>query len=294
MRKNQNSARARIVVAAAAALLLCSWYSSAQEPKPVDYIKICDPYGTGYYYIPGTDTCLKIGGYVDEKKFTAGFQPPSAPAGCSTCQDLDTQIAALQERFNKLEGKGVPKWQDDIAADLIKLREAKAACQKTCGSADIPANLREDIPPKVCDAYGAGYYYIPGSDICLKLGGYIVDERKVSFKGTPQAPSAGCQTCAALDAEIKSLDEEYKMWQAKGGGTLAAAKMKELAPQITKLQELKAGCEKVCKAPPRTAKKQTPGQYYKKEVPPLRTFTPPSQRQKFHDSRESGLRQGGS
>ncbi len=29
-------------------------------------------------------------------------------------------------------------------------------------------------------------------------------------------------------------------------------------------------------APPRTAKKQTPGQYYQKDVPPLRTFTPPA------------------
>ena len=47
-------------------------------------------------------------------------------------------------------------------------------------------------------------------------------------------------------------------------------------------------------APPRTAKKQTPGQYYQKDVPPLRTFTPPSQRQKFHDPRESALAQGGS
>jgi hypothetical protein len=32
--------------------------------EPIDYVKICDAFGTGYYYIPGTDTCLKIGGYV--------------------------------------------------------------------------------------------------------------------------------------------------------------------------------------------------------------------------------------
>ena len=33
------------------------------EPEPMDYVRICDMYGTGYYYIPGTETCLKIGGY---------------------------------------------------------------------------------------------------------------------------------------------------------------------------------------------------------------------------------------
>ena len=30
----------------------------------VQYVKVCSPYGVGFYYIPGTDTCLKIGGYV--------------------------------------------------------------------------------------------------------------------------------------------------------------------------------------------------------------------------------------
>jgi hypothetical protein len=32
--------------------------------EPIDYVKVCDAFGTGYYYIPGTDTCLKIGGYI--------------------------------------------------------------------------------------------------------------------------------------------------------------------------------------------------------------------------------------
>jgi Porin subfamily len=34
------------------------------KAKPVEYVKICNLYGDGYYYIPGTDTCLKLGGYL--------------------------------------------------------------------------------------------------------------------------------------------------------------------------------------------------------------------------------------
>jgi hypothetical protein len=34
------------------------------EPEPMEYVRICDTYGTGFFYIPGTETCLKIGGYV--------------------------------------------------------------------------------------------------------------------------------------------------------------------------------------------------------------------------------------
>ena len=34
------------------------------KAKPVQYVKICSLYGAGFYYIPGTDTCIKIGGFV--------------------------------------------------------------------------------------------------------------------------------------------------------------------------------------------------------------------------------------
>jgi Porin subfamily len=34
------------------------------KAKPVQYVKICSLYGVGFYYIPGTDMCIKIGGWV--------------------------------------------------------------------------------------------------------------------------------------------------------------------------------------------------------------------------------------
>jgi hypothetical protein len=36
----------------------------AAAPEPMEYVKVCDAFGTGYFYIPGTETCLKIGGMV--------------------------------------------------------------------------------------------------------------------------------------------------------------------------------------------------------------------------------------
>lgn len=32
------------------------------KAKPIEYVRICSLYGAGFYYIPGTDTCLRIGG----------------------------------------------------------------------------------------------------------------------------------------------------------------------------------------------------------------------------------------
>ena len=34
------------------------------EPEPVEYVRVCDAYGAGFFYIPGTQTCLSISGYV--------------------------------------------------------------------------------------------------------------------------------------------------------------------------------------------------------------------------------------
>ena len=35
-----------------------------RKAAPVDYVRVCDWTGAGFFYIPGTDTCLKIGGAV--------------------------------------------------------------------------------------------------------------------------------------------------------------------------------------------------------------------------------------
>ena len=36
----------------------------SKKAAPVNYVKVCDAYGAGFFYIPGTDTCIKIGGRV--------------------------------------------------------------------------------------------------------------------------------------------------------------------------------------------------------------------------------------
>ena len=33
-------------------------------PEPIDYVRVCDAFGAGFYYIPGTDTCLSVRGRV--------------------------------------------------------------------------------------------------------------------------------------------------------------------------------------------------------------------------------------
>jgi len=58
-----------LLLGSAAALVAVSGVQAADavvvaEPEPAEYVRICDVYGAGYFYIPGTETCLRIGGYV--------------------------------------------------------------------------------------------------------------------------------------------------------------------------------------------------------------------------------------
>jgi len=56
-----------LILGSAAALLAMGGAQAADLPlkaKAVEYVRICSLYGAGFYYMPGTDTCIKLGGYV--------------------------------------------------------------------------------------------------------------------------------------------------------------------------------------------------------------------------------------
>ncbi len=56
-----------ILLGCAAAFVVVGGAHAADLPvkaKPVEYVKICSAYGAGFFYVPGTDTCIKIGGWV--------------------------------------------------------------------------------------------------------------------------------------------------------------------------------------------------------------------------------------
>jgi hypothetical protein len=56
-----------LLLGSAAGLVAVTAGQAADLPvkaKPVEYVKVCSLYGAGFYYMPGTDLCLKIGGWV--------------------------------------------------------------------------------------------------------------------------------------------------------------------------------------------------------------------------------------
>jgi len=97
------------LLGSAAALAAVVGASAADLPSkkaaPAQYVKICDAAGAGYFYIPGSDTCLKIGGYVEldwvyrQTKNTYSFsnQPGNSPTlsaaqRSNNSPSIDTEI----------------------------------------------------------------------------------------------------------------------------------------------------------------------------------------------------------
>ncbi|MFD1745184.1 porin [Rhizobium helianthi] len=53
----------------------------AAEPEPMEYVRVCDAFGAGFFYIPGSETCLKIGGYV---RFQVNFGRDASNGGVAS------------------------------------------------------------------------------------------------------------------------------------------------------------------------------------------------------------------
>ncbi len=69
------------------------------KAKPVEYVKICSLYGDGFYYIPGTDTCIQLGGNTQADYFwnAQGNGQPHYTGGFGA-QDRTTSPNAFRGR----------------------------------------------------------------------------------------------------------------------------------------------------------------------------------------------------
>ena len=103
-----------LLIGSAAALVAFSGAQAADaivaaEPEAVEYVKVCDAFGTGYFYIPGTETCLKIAGIVRvQADFGADVHNQSdfntwALARVNFTAKNDTELGALTS-FIEFEG----------------------------------------------------------------------------------------------------------------------------------------------------------------------------------------------
>src|SRR5256885_10159638 len=91
-----------LLVGSAAGVVGVAGAQAADLPvkaKPVEYVKICSLYGDGFYYVPGTQTCVRIGASAQADYFynTRGNGHPHYDAA-DGAQDRTVSPNALRTR----------------------------------------------------------------------------------------------------------------------------------------------------------------------------------------------------
>lgn len=104
------------------------------DQYPVEYVRICDVFGTGFFYIPGSDTCLKIGS------------------------------------GNQAEQVEAPRYEATLRVKRsfsyeYEYPQTATPAQTGTGSA---IGLSVDYS-KICAPYGSGFNYAPGYKSCVKV-----------------------------------------------------------------------------------------------------------------------------
>ena len=106
-----------------------------RKAAPVDYVQVCSAFGTGYFYIPGTDTCLKVGGLVrweyryNESKWqaedgTVNFDPVTGDltAAVVPAHDLERGRSLSQFARAELDFNAMTATEFGTLASYIRIR----------------------------------------------------------------------------------------------------------------------------------------------------------------------------
>lgn len=92
-----------LLLGSAAGLLAVAGAQAADMPvkaAPVEYVKICSLYGAGFYYIPGTDTCIKIGAWVRAEYVSGSASISNTPFYNSPTANSNTRLEGDNNDFN--------------------------------------------------------------------------------------------------------------------------------------------------------------------------------------------------
>jgi hypothetical protein len=101
-----------LLLGSAAGLVAVAGAQAADLPvkaKPVEYVKVCSLYGAGFWYVPGTDTCLKIGSFVRVQTAwnTSGSDVPIGAGEAATGSPMGRQTRTDTANFGFRVRSGV-------------------------------------------------------------------------------------------------------------------------------------------------------------------------------------------
>ncbi len=145
-----------LLIGSAAAMAVSTGAASAAdaivyaEPEPVEYVRVCDVYGAGFFYIPGTETCLRFSGQF---RFELGIL--AAGAGYTTFErfQLNTDVRSETE-WGTLRGYAEARFDYGTAAGATAAYLNQGFMELITGSGTLRLGL-SDSPYSRFLGYGA-------------------------------------------------------------------------------------------------------------------------------------------
>lgn len=213
-------------------------------PSPTSYVKVCDAFGNGYFYIPGTETCLKVGGNVSfsggydsfQKK---GFAAADATVSLTTKSDSElgtigtvVSVGSYANAENFLIG--LPQTRtNDIQEAYISVGPGYVGYHKTMFNTDLTygddvMNLANRMSSSASVGYLqdgiAGNFYAGGAVEMASRGNFVNNNGIINSGNTPDLVGR----VGYRDASIGTFDvsgiwsKTNNTWFVKGTADIAA------------------------------------------------------------------------
>jgi hypothetical protein len=98
----------RLILGSTAGLIAIGGAQAADLPvkaKAIEYVKVCSLYGAGFWYLPGTDTCIRIGGAIRiDTSFNGNtYELPAWQGGATASGAYGKNWFSDRARFNLTE-----------------------------------------------------------------------------------------------------------------------------------------------------------------------------------------------
>ncbi|TCT44870.1 porin [Martelella mediterranea] len=165
-----------LISTAAAAVMATTGAEAADmvmvEPTAPNYVEVCDAFGAGYFYIPGTETCLTITGYARFETKFGGIQTgstvdgdwsPYTKANIAFIAKTDTELGVLTsnitpEFYYYSDGSGDSFTLDEAYIDIGGAVALRAGYVKGYWNQDLWGELDNIDNVSRFNSIRLGYY----------------------------------------------------------------------------------------------------------------------------------------
>jgi hypothetical protein len=189
------------------------------KAKAVEYVRVCSLYGAGFFYIPGTDTCIKLGGYLRvDTTFNGGPQGQPAWNGDLGANDRYRDYFATRAR---------------MAFNIDTRTQSEYGLVRTFGQADIqfstlagstynPNNLNTNLGnnPQLLDSVGGGYVSV--EYVFIQFAGFTFG-KSASAYATPWQGFPGNNTSFLLGGQNTDTGVNNIQYTAQFGNGVSAS-----------------------------------------------------------------------